>query len=96
MLTSVTPSLLLWNSFFVFFVFSHAYFLLLGQKLLGYYMTGQNIGRGRSDIDFHFFICYRSFELKSVVFTHLGYKERYFVENRAVELFELIDMFIDS
>lgn len=47
MLTFVTHSLLLWNCFF-----SHAYFLLLGQKLLGYNMTEQNIRNGKSDVDF--------------------------------------------
>lgn len=48
----LTPSLLLWNCFF-----SHAYFVLLGQKLLGYNMTGlEPLGEAEVLLTFTFFL----------------------------------------
>lgn len=51
-------------------------------------MTGlEPLGEAEVLLTFTFFFCLpQEFELKGVVFAYLGFKERYFIENRAVDL----------
>lgn len=66
------------------FFFSPAYFLFLGQHFRGFIKTGLSHWEEEVVLTFTFY-CYRIW-LWRVLFTHLGYKERYFLENKAVEL----------